>query len=144
LLAHPVVQKREENSADLVDVVVVDGGVEDGIKVVEKRDDLKRRAEGGDCRETDDVAEVDGHLVIPLRVHGLSGQQTLRHRPMRYIVTSLISHTYKKSSFFLCFFYRNKYAPATENFYTLNMMRLKSHIERTKLSADTFRLRVRI
>ena len=53
---------------DLVDVKVLDGGVEAGVEVVEEVDDLKRRRVGRHRREADDVGEVDRHRVVVLGV----------------------------------------------------------------------------
>ena len=61
----------------LVDVVIVDRGVEHGVEVVEEVDDLDGRAHGGDRRKADDVAEVDGDVIEALRLHGLPHEETL-------------------------------------------------------------------
>ena len=59
----------DRDNKDLVDVVVVDGGVEHCVEIVEQGDNLQWSAQRRDRCEADDVAEVDGHLVVPLRVH---------------------------------------------------------------------------
>ena len=68
-----------EARADLVDVVVVDGSVENSVQIVEKRHNLEWCAESGNGREANNVAEVDRHFVVPLWVHRLTRQQALRY-----------------------------------------------------------------
>jgi len=64
----------------LVDVEVVDDGVEAGVEVVEQRHHLHGGALGRQRREPHDVAEVDGDAVEGLRLHRLPSLQLLRHR----------------------------------------------------------------
>ena len=61
-----------DRDTHLVDVVIVNRGVEHGVEVVEEVHHLDGSTHGGDRREADDVAEVDGDVIEALRLHGLS------------------------------------------------------------------------
>ena len=60
-------------NTDLVDIIIVDGGVKHRVKVIEKIDDLEGSAEGGDRRETHDVGEIDGYDLERLCLDPLTG-----------------------------------------------------------------------
>ena len=58
--------------SNLVDVVVVDGGIEHGVEVVEEVDHFDGRAHRRDGCEADDVTEVDRDVREALRLHRLA------------------------------------------------------------------------
>lgn len=66
--------------SDLVDVMVTEDGVKQGVEVVEEVDHLDGIAERRDRREADNVAEVDRHLVKVLWLHCGTSLQSLGHR----------------------------------------------------------------
>ena len=65
----------------LVDVEAFNDAVEGGVEVVEQVDDSHRVEASRERREADDVAEVDGHVVVHFRGDGLSVLQLLDDRP---------------------------------------------------------------
>ena len=65
----------------LVHIVVIYGGIEHGVEVIEQLDHLHGGGHGRDGREAHDVREVDGHLLEGLSLHGLAHQEALRYRP---------------------------------------------------------------
>ena len=65
----------------LVDVETFDDAVECGVEVVEEVDDSHRVETSRERREANDVAEVDGHVVVHFRCDGLSVLQLLDDRP---------------------------------------------------------------
>lgn len=56
----------------LIDFVIIDGAVKHGVKVIKEVNDLHRRTHCRDGRETDDITEVDGGLLVALRQHRLA------------------------------------------------------------------------
>ena len=66
--------------AYLVDLKVLDYGVEACVQIVEKVDDLHRRGASGKRSEANDVAKVDGHHLVALWSHGRATQQLTGHR----------------------------------------------------------------
>jgi len=63
----------------LINVEVLDNGIETRVKVVQQIDHLQRRALGRQTREAYDVAEVNCHLIICLGDHTLPENQLRRH-----------------------------------------------------------------
>ena len=68
-------------SRHLVDVETFNDAVEGGVEVVEEVDDAHRVEASRERREADDVAEVDGHVVVHFRGDGLAVLQLLDDRP---------------------------------------------------------------
>jgi len=63
----------------LVNVEVLDNGIETRVEVVQQIDHLQRRALGRQTREAYDVAKVNCHLIICLGDHALPEDQLRRH-----------------------------------------------------------------
>lgn len=72
---------KMSRAEDLVDVVVADDGVKDGVEVVEEVHHLDGLAVGWDGGEAHDVAKVNGHAAEMLRFHDAAHFQSLGHRP---------------------------------------------------------------
>ena len=51
--------------------------------VVEGQNDLHRTAVGRQRVESNDIREVDGRLIVTLRLYDFAGLQLLRHSPIR-------------------------------------------------------------
>lgn len=66
----------------LVDVVVVEDAVEVLVDVVQHVHHLHGRAVMAEGREAHDIAEVDGDLVVQLRLHTTRLLQRAHHRPV--------------------------------------------------------------
>lgn len=65
----------------LVDVVVADNRVKDGVEIVEEVDHLDGFTVGRDGGEAHDVAEVNGHAAKMLWFDYAANFQSLGHRP---------------------------------------------------------------
>lgn len=67
----------------LVNIKILDDGVEARVEVIEQINHLQGRALSWQTREAHDVAEVDRHLIVCLRDHALSENQLGRYRSAR-------------------------------------------------------------
>jgi len=67
----------------LVNIEILDNGVETRVEVIQQIDHLQRRALRRQTREAHDVAEVNCHLIVCLGDYALSEDQLRRHRSAR-------------------------------------------------------------
>lgn len=81
----------------LIDVVVVENAIEVLVDVVEHVHHLHGCAVMAEGREAHNVAEVDGDLVIQLRLHTARLLQRANHRPKRDRTESLMVVYHVKS-----------------------------------------------
>eukprot|EP01136_Pigoraptor_vietnamica_P014452 Opistho-1_new@56664 len=81
---------RVTDGLDLVDVVRVDAVVERRVQIVEEVDDLEGGRLARNHRETDNVAEEDGHHLEALGADLLAGLEALRDRPRQHAVQQLV------------------------------------------------------
>jgi len=63
------------NIANLVDVEARDLVVKSDVQVIEQIDDFERTTFGRECREPDDIREVDGRRIIQMWCHLATGLQ---------------------------------------------------------------------
>jgi len=67
----------------LVNIEILDNGIETRVEVVQQIDHLQRRALRRQAREAHDVAEVNCHLIVRLGDYTLPEDQLRRHRSAR-------------------------------------------------------------
>lgn len=105
---------RIPNCFNFVHIIRVDRRVETGVEVVEQVDNLKWRRMRRDCREADDVAEVDRYLRELLGVHVHPQLQFLGHRTAKRVqVCKIMIQT-------LCAYLRVERVPKQSCFYLEN------------------------
>jgi len=64
----------------LINIEVLNNGIETRVEVVQQIDHLQRRALGRQARESHDITEVNCHLIVRLCDYALSEDQLRRHR----------------------------------------------------------------